>query len=57
MKNDLGLFRECQDCKFKFKLRPMVYRYECSNMDIDIFCPICQSNNVAIIDRKNYEKR
>lgn len=52
----LSKYRECQYCKHKFMLSMTVLIHESRNKHHPIFCPNCNSNNVAIINRNQYYK-
>lgn len=41
--------RECQDCKHRFKISMAVEHYQDSNIDIPLYCPLCQSSNIAVV--------
>lgn len=42
-------YRVCQECKYAFKLR------KCSRSSTLLFCPRCNSNNIALVDKKIYD--
>lgn len=52
----LDKYRECQDCKKQFILSPLVLRYETNNLDCLIYCPYCQSSNVATIPKSDFRR-
>jgi Zn finger protein HypA/HybF involved in hydrogenase expression len=52
----LSKYRECRYCKHKFMLSMTVLTHESRNNNYMIFCPNCNSNNIAIINRNQYYK-
>jgi hypothetical protein len=46
----MSKIRECQDCKKRFKISCVVESYQDKNIDIPLFCPKCNSNNIAMIN-------
>lgn len=49
MKN-LSRFRECQKCKKHFIVNPVTLMYE-SKYNNPIFCPFCNSTNIAQVNK------
>ena len=52
----LSKYRECQECKYKFILRPITLRFEVKNLSAPIYCPICNSPNTSIIPMEDFYK-
>lgn len=42
--------RECQDCKYRFKISPVVEKFQNNNVFISLYCPRCESENIAVVD-------
>lgn len=53
---ELSKYRECQDCKKQFILTNLVLKYETKNISAKIYCPYCQSFNVAIIPKEDFRR-
>lgn len=46
----LSRFRECQHCKHRFIVPPVILVYEVRHGN-PIFCPRCNSSNIAQVDK------
>jgi len=42
--------RECQNCKKRFKISSLVEKYQNKNIEIPMYCPYCESDNIAVVD-------
>lgn len=47
----ISKYRECQECKKKFKLNAVQITVESKFENFKIFCPSCESVNIAVINR------
>jgi len=45
--------RECQECKYKFKIPPTTQVLERIYPNLKVYCPRCDSTNIAIIRKFN----
>jgi transcriptional regulator NrdR family protein len=46
----MSRYRQCQECKYRFKISALVETYENKNPFLPIYCPRCESNNIAVVD-------
>lgn len=46
----------CNDCYKMFKLPMATRKYKLHNPNFKFMCPMCQSRNLAIISKKQYNK-
>lgn len=50
----LSRYRQCQECRYPFILPMSTRNLEQKRIGLTIFCPFCQSTNIALIDKKTY---
>lgn len=51
----ISKYVECQDCKKTFTLPKPVILFRQKGIYLPIFCPKCESENIAQIDKNQYE--
>lgn len=50
----LSKYRECQNCKHKFILPISALITESKRYNFFIYCPRCQSSDIALISKETY---
>ena len=52
----LSKYRQCQECSYPFTVPMSTRTLEQKRTHLTIYCPFCQSKNIALIDKKIYNQ-